>query len=96
MNINGEIVAIDPDLLREDIERSGYSMAEMTEVLRGYYFDKSYISHRLRKGKMPVNVLKEICRNLNKNYEDYLLKFDLSDVSSEQMIRELKERGRIK
>ena len=89
----GEIVLIEADALRKDIESAGFTMREVTDVLKGIYLNSDYVSHRIKKGSMPEKVLKAVCEVINKKYTDYIVQFDLSEVSSWQMKQELKSRG---
>jgi hypothetical protein len=91
----GEMIQIDGESLRADIEAQGYSMRQVLDEARGIYLEADYLSHRIRKGSIPEKVLKAVCDVIAIPHTEYIIKYDLSDVSSWQMREELKKRGRL-
>ena len=91
----GEIIEINADALRFSIDERDFTMREVNDLMQGIYVNPDYISKRLKKGSMPLNVLVEICRIIGENWQDYVEPFDLRAVPSYQMIEELRKRGEI-
>jgi hypothetical protein len=91
----GEIIEINADALRFSIEERDFTMREVTGLIHGIYVNPDYISKRLKKGSMPIDVLVEVCRVIGENWQDFVEPFDLRAVPSYQMIEELQKRGEI-
>ena len=91
----GEIIEINADALRFSIEERDFTMREVAGLIHGIYVNPDYISKRLKKGSMPMDVLIEVSRVIGENWQDYVEPFDLRAVPSYQMIEELRKRGEI-
>ena len=88
----GEIVQIHAGMFKKAIEDSGYSSRDVVALMKSYCLNNSYISHRISKGSIPINVLKAACEVLDMDYKDFCVEYDLSDVPTYQLEDEIKAR----
>jgi hypothetical protein len=91
MNL-GEFVEIHKDLFKEAVVERGFSMQGVVALMKSYTLNESYLSHRVAKGSVPINVFKAACKVIGVDFHDYVVDFDLSDVPSYQMEEELERR----
>lgn len=92
----GEIVEIHKDLFRKAVEERGFSLRGVLALMKSYCLNEDYLSHRIKKGTIPINVFVAACKIIDVDFKDYIVEYDLSAVPSYQMIDELRERGMIK
>jgi hypothetical protein len=57
-----------------------------------YILNESYLTHRIAKGSVPINVFKAACKVIGVDFHDYVVEYDLSDVPMFQMEEEIKRR----
>ena len=93
----GEMVLIEVDDFRSIVAEKGFNMREVTECMRGVYVNSDYLSKRLKKGSMPIDVLRAACEVINENPEDFIIEeeYDLSTVPTHQLMEELHRRAAI-
>ena len=92
MNL-GEFVEIHKDLFKEAVVDCGFSMQGVVALMKSYNtLNESYLSHRVAKGSVPINVFKAACKVIGVDFHDFVVEYDLSDVPAYQMEEELLRR----
>lgn len=91
MNL-GEIVDIHTQLFKDAVIERGFSMQGVVALMKSYTLNESYLSHRVAKGSVPINVFKAACKVIGVDFHDFVVEFDLSDVPAYQMEEELSRR----
>jgi hypothetical protein len=90
--VEDTIVEVDSEAIRQAVEEEGLSLRDVTNMMVGIKVNPDYLSKRLKKSSMPMNVLNEVCRIVKRPIEDFAIPYDLSAVPSYQMIEELMKR----
>lgn len=88
----GEIVQIHADLFKEEVIARGFTMRGIIALMDSYILNESYLTHRMAKGSVPINVFKAACKVIGVDFHDYVVEYDLSDVPMFQMEEEIKRR----
>ena len=88
----GEMVQIYTDLFRDAVAERGFTLREVIHLMHSYMLNSSYLSHRLKKGSVPVNVFRAACEVIGVDFRDYCVEYDLSEVPTYQLEAEFKER----
>ena len=88
----GEIVEIYAKEFKEEVIARGFTFRGVVALMKSYMLNNSYLTHRLAKGSIPINVFKAACEIIGVDFNDYVVEYDLSDVPTYQIEEEIKRR----
>lgn len=91
MNL-GEMVEIHADLFKQAVIDNGFTMSGVLVLMKSYPLNESYLTHRVSKKSVPINVFKDACKVVGIDFREYVVEYDLSDVPAYQMEEELARR----
>ena len=91
MNL-GEMVEIHVDLFKQAVVDNGFTMRGVLALMKSYALNKDYLTKRMTRGSVPINVFKAACKVVGVDFHDFVVDYDLSDVPAYQMEEELARR----
>jgi hypothetical protein len=88
----GEIVEIYAKEFKEEVIARGFTFRGVVALMKSYMLNENYLTHRLAKGSVPINVFRAACEVVGVDFHDYVVEYDLSDVPTYQIEEEIERR----
>jgi hypothetical protein len=88
----GEMVEIHTDLFKQAVVDNGFTMRGVVALMKSWAVNEDYLTKRLKRGSVPINVFKSACEVIGVDFHDYVVEYDLTDVPAYQMEEELARR----
>lgn len=88
----GEMVQIYPEPFKQAVVDNGFSMRGVVSLMKSYMLNEDYLTKRMKRGSVPINVFKAACKVIGVDFHDFVVEYELSDVPAYQMEEELARR----